>query len=816
MDFPPENIKDRVERLFTKEYFHDSIAIKIIIAVVIVLLGVFMFPHPELMEYNYSVGSVWVEKDLIAPIAFPIYKELREYERERQEASREVIPVFVRSEGNERLSIDSVKLILGTVSRAVDASKRWNRNRAPADSLAYANSVASLSSTLSMSDWKLLTESQENAKKGADVLIQRFEKILPPLMTEVLNGGILDHAKMKQTHSNFALRKGVTEETISYDTVYDLEEALNLIGTRLITVLKKDIERDIALKLIRAALQPNLLFDQNATNQSLQIALDNVARTIGFIQQNERIVSKHDRITEQVKLTLDSFRRAKAERGTNSNNWKHWLGVTLHILIILSLFALYLFLFRKKIFNDNPRLLLIAILLLMEMFFAYLTLTMNFQEPLQYLIFVPAASMLLAIIFDTKVAFYGTVTIAFLVAGIRGNDYMIGLSSIVAGALAAYTVRDIRSRTQIFWSMIYIFAGYTISIVALSFEQLENFSKIMSEVLFGLANAIISPVLTYGLLIFFERVFKVTTDLTFLEISDLNHPLMKELSEKAPGTCHHSIIIGNLAEAAAEAIGANSILARVGGYYHDIGKTLKPEYFVENQVGPHSRHNRLKPRMSALIISSHVREGVELGRERGLPEVVLDFIPQHHGTTRISFFFDKALKQAAKKPQKDEIHEEDFIYPGPKPQTKETGIVMLADSVEAITRSLIDLTPQKLEAAIDNVIKHRFMEGQLDECELTLRELTKIREGFLKMLLGIHHPRVKYPDQDIVETPVATKHTDVSQKQTGAPDITYQEVKDDALVTPMSNENPPVETNVNPPGTNTQFPDDSKPENQNL
>jgi hypothetical protein len=263
-----------------------------------------------------------------------------------------------------------------------------------------------------------------------------------------------------------------------------------------------------------------------------------------------------------------------------------------------------------------------------------------------------------------------------------------------------------------------------------------------------LINAIVSPVLTYGLLFFFERVFKVTTDLTLAELSDLNNSLLIELSEQAPGTFHHSVTIGNLAEAAAEAIGANSILARVGGYYHDIGKLLKPEYFVENQVGPHGRHNRLKPRMSALIISSHVREGIELGRKRGLPEVVLNFIPQHHGTTRISFFYDKALKQAAKKPPKDPIHEEDYLYPGPKPQTKEAGIVMLADSVEASTRTYPNLTPQKLEAAIDNMIKHRFMEGQLDECELTLRDLTKIKEAFLKILIGIHHHRIQYPEQE--------------------------------------------------------------------
>jgi putative nucleotidyltransferase with HDIG domain len=244
----------------------------------------------------------------------------------------------------------------------------------------------------------------------------------------------------------------------------------------------------------------------------------------------------------------------------------------------------------------------------------------------------------------------------------------------------------------------------------------------------------------------------VTTDLTLLELSDFNHPLLRMLSETAPGTFHHSITIGNLAEAAAKAIGANSILARVGGYYHDIGKMVKPEYFVENQVGAQNRHTRLKPRMSSLIIQSHVKEGVELGRKYGLPEMVLNFIPQHHGTTRIAFFYDKALRQSVRRASKDVINESDFRYPGPKPQTKEAGIVMLADSVEASTRSITDITPQKLEQGIDNMIRHRFVEGELDECELTLRDLTKIRGTFFKILMGSYHQRIKYPQQ-IVEQP---------------------------------------------------------------
>jgi len=253
-------------------------------------------------------------------------------------------------------------------------------------------------------------------------------------------------------------------------------------------------------------------------------------------------------------------------------------------------------------------------------------------------------------------------------------------------------------------------------------------------------------VIAFGLLIFYEKVFKVTTDLTLLELSDFNHPLLKELSSKAPGTFHHSIIMGNLSEAAAESIGANSILARVGCYYHDIGKMSKPQFFIENQLDQNNKHNELNPTMSTKIIISHVRDGIEMAKKHKLPQQIIDFIPMHHGTTLVAYFYDKAQSSS-----KEEISDQTYRYPGPKPQTKETGIVMLADAIEASTRTIEEPSPQKLENNIREVIRRRFMEGELDECDLTLKDLTKIKDSFLKILVGIHHHRLKYPDMNQLE-----------------------------------------------------------------
>lgn len=684
----------------------DNLVVKLAIVLATIALIALMFPLGEVIEHEYTVGGIWVAKDLIAPFSFPIYKDDRQYEREKREAAAHVVPVFERR----------VRLVEVQRESLVAAVERFQRSR----------------------ETRLIWQLR-------DQLVKLFD--------DIMLSGIVDRAEIRQENNSLAIRRGTEEIIKSSRSVYDIASALEVCSKRLESLSERlpgtaeeKQQKVVAMQeIFRGVLMPNLIYSEPETEKLRQVAMDNVPRTVGFVQENERIVGKHERITEEVKLKLDSLRRARAERGAEHTHTWQYVGTVLHVTVVTLLYGIYLFLFRKKIFHDNRKIALIAILLVLECFFAFLTLEIEVRAPIQYLIVIPAASMLLTIMFDSRVAFYGTVTMAFLVAGIRGNDYTVALASLVAGALSVYTVRDIKHRTQIFRSLAFIFAGYACVILAVGLERFAEIRTIISELTFAFANAVFSPVLTYGLLIFFERAFRVTTDLTLLELADFNSPLLRQLSERAPGTFHHSVTLGNLAEAAAEAIGANSILARVGAYYHDIGKLLKPQYFIENQKGK-SKHQRLRPRMSALIIASHVKEGIELGRKHGLPDVVLDIIPQHHGTTRISFFYEKALKEAVERNEpKEEIREEDYRYPGPKPQTKEAGIVMLADTVEATARAMEDPTPQKLESMIDSSIENRFVEGQLDECELTLRDLSKIKHAFIKILVGIYHTRLKYP-----------------------------------------------------------------------
>jgi putative nucleotidyltransferase with HDIG domain len=383
---------------------------------------------------------------------------------------------------------------------------------------------------------------------------------------------------------------------------------------------------------------------------------------------------------------------------------------------------------------------ILSIILILISFFAFISLKVEVDLPVEYLIFVPVASMLVTIIFDSRLGFYVTVVTSLIIGGIRGNDYTIATANIVAGALAVYSVRDIKNRSQIFRSLLFILLGYLASILAFGFERYSSFNVMSNEAIFALANSIISPVLTYGILIFFERIFNVTTDLTLVELADFNNPLLQELRIKAPGTFHHSVNISIMAESAAKAIGANTILTKVGALYHDIGKIVEPNYFIENIRDEKSEHEDLDPEQSAQIILNHVEEGIELAKKYNLPDEIINFIPEHHGTTQVQYFLTIAKKLGRK------VDEDMFRYPGPKPKSKETAIVMLADAVESMSRNLEVVNESILDELIEDVIRKRFEEGQLNDSNLTLKDLTLIKQSFIQTLLGIYHQRIEYPE----------------------------------------------------------------------
>jgi putative nucleotidyltransferase with HDIG domain len=351
-----------------------------------------------------------------------------------------------------------------------------------------------------------------------------------------------------------------------------------------------------------------------------------------------------------------------------------------------------------------------------------------------------------------------------LVGGLWGNEFSLAAASFFTGVVGVIAIKRVRRRSQLIEAVLLMIGAYIFSITFMGFLSYLPFKSILNEWQFGALNGVFTPIVAYGLLALFESTFDITTDFSLLELSNLNHPLLKELSVEAPGTYHHSILVGNLAEAAAQAVNANSLLARVGSYYHDIGKIDKSEYFVENQIRGKNPHRKLTPRMSALILANHVKKSLEFAENHKLPTAIRDIMAEHHGRTIMDFFYQKAINLKA---DDEVINEEDYRYPGPKPQTKESAIVMLADAVEAASRTLKQPTHSRLKGLIEDLVDERFKEGELDESPLTLRDLERIKEAFLTILAGTFHTRVEYPEQEPV--PVARPEKETPVDRSGEP-----------------------------------------------
>lgn len=735
----PEENSQHLRTILTGSLSTPAMWGKLAIAACLVLLLILLFPRGESIELDYRVGAVWARADVAAPFSFPVYRDESDYNSDLQAAQNNIIPVFERDENAIARQLSDLDTLLSRTLRHIQITPSYG----PGDS-----TQASALFNVVFTEQERMLISRIDSYGG----LGEMRRVLAACVQEYLSSGYIGGRKDSLHGDQIALRRGTMETVLPLSLLYDKNDIVTQMHHRLEELYHGDNDTtSLAYKIGISVIRPNTVFNRKATDLALRAAMDAVPRTLGFVQEGEKIVRKNERISAETRMKLESLRRARADRSPESGGITQSIGVALHVGVLILLYGSYLFLFRKRIFGNPVRLGFIALLIAFEGVCAFLSRTIAVNAPLEFLILVPAASMLLTIVFDSRVGFYGTVVIAFLVAGIRGNDYSVAFATLIAGSLSVYTVRDLKNRTQIFRSIGFIFLGYVLVILALGLERYASMSTLVEELALALTNAIVSAVLTYGLLIIVERTFKVTTDLTLIELAHFNHPLIRRLAEKAPGTYHHSMNMASMAEAAALAVDGNAVLARAGAFFHDVGKIKKPAYFVENQKGTRNRHDKLAPRMSSLIISAHVKDGMALARESKLPEEVVEFIPMHHGTTRMEYFYQKARRLAESSGDEtkiDEINEQDYRYAGPKPQTKETGILMLADAIEASVRTLDDPSPQRLEALIDELVKKRFEEGELDECPLTLKDLTKIKAAFLGVLAGTYHGRVKYPEPE--------------------------------------------------------------------
>lgn len=725
-----------------------SLFFKLVIGFISIVLLVLMFPKGESIEFEVSEGAIWLHDDLIAPFSFAIKKSEEAYRKEVSQAEKSVYPVFLNKTEVIKQSIDSLKAYTDFLTNALDHS---------IDSGPEQIANPTFLSSASFSTFSQIRVRERNLLKTDGLALYNFNQKLTEALEGLYKKGIINFETGEQKKDSIAVRTGNVDKIEPITQFLTPTQAKNELTRE---IHKLDFNNQVEKALIEYGthfLFPNIVFSENLTKEEIDQAKSNVSKYTGVIvNENERIVAKHDRITKDIKLKLESYKEAKGEIIGEESMFLQLVGKFIHIALFFALLTIYLFLFRKKIFYDNQKIILITIILLFVSFVTFLINQVVVQAPVHYLIFIPAASMLFTIIFDSRVGFYMTVILTLITGALRGNDYTFMATNFIAGGISVYTVRDIKNRSQIFRSFLFILGGYLLAIIAFGLERFAPWGNMLIEFAFAASNALISPVLTYGLLIFFERFFKITTDLTLLELSNFDRPLLRELARKAPGTFNHSMTMGTIAEAAAEKIGANSLLARVGAYYHDIGKTITPQNFVENQLNNQNIHENLKPEESVQLISTHVKEGIQMAIDHDLPKEIIDFIPMHHGTMVMSYFYERAKKLYGE----ENVSVNDYRYPGPKPNTKETAIIMLADGCESAVRSIDEPDPQKVENVIENIFKSRIEDKQLENTPITFDDITKMKESFLNILIGQHHRRIKYPKQEDVE-----KGTDKENKK---------------------------------------------------
>ena len=752
-------MKERAKRVIRKlrreasqPGWRKSKTIRWTIGILLTLAIAALFPAAHTIALSgYSAGSLWTSEDVNAPFSYPIYKDIVRYRQDVRKALEQLYPVYLPDTNARETSLKKFRSSWDAMLGFLDLARKDSL-----EELSLIDSAKQLG--LSKDDWNALAAFATDSKsaKQSERIAQQLGdaevfviKSIGDLESSVL---ITQGGSEEATASSsrfFSLRIHPNEEAVvNRDSLLTIDAAQN----RIYTSLEQRMKRDVALvrplaKLAGSTLVPNVAYNAKLTDESRIAIEDRVPRTDGIVVEGQKIVSKGDIITPVIKSSLESLSQSRIDRGGVVGQLGRFAGTAGHAGVIVLLIVLYLKFIRRRIYNDNAQLLLLAIVLLFPAVLAYLSVWVQVDFPLEYFILIPVTSMLLTILFDSRTGFYGTVVAALIVAGIRGNDYSIALAALCAGAFAAYTVRDLRNRAQLFTSIAYIFIGYFIAIVALSLEEAKPFRDVGFELIASLGNALISPVLTLGALWVVETIFDTVSDLRLTEIGNINHPLLRELALRAPGTYQHTMLVAQLAENAAIAIGANPLLAKIGAYYHDVGKLAAPLNFVENQTGEHANiHEAIDAHESAERVRSHVEQGIEMARAHNLPERVVDFIPMHHGTLPISFFYQRAVMEAAGGGQ---VNENDFKYPGPLPNTKETAILMLADASEAIARSLAakgeDLTPEAVDSAIEQLIRMRFDQGQFDQCDITVRDLMVIRSVFARLLSGLHHARVQYP-----------------------------------------------------------------------
>ena len=667
-------------------------------------------------------GAV-AEHEVIAPFTFPVNKSDQELAREAEELASTVKPIYQF----QQRALDSASIALHAFFAGIENAADQGGAQAVMRVAKEQGFVLSPA------------EAGYLAKGGKR---RGLEKALSDLFDRTLALGVTAPGVLQVEQApELIIRRRSSETSVSRDQV--LSYAQYLARARLTHPDKGSSVGDavyvrLAGHFFRPTLVPNTLETERRRDEQRR----SVDPSKYIVRAGDRIVGAHEVVTNEVHEKLVALHSELVRHGTaTSSSVGGVLGPLLRDSLVVGIFWVLLVFYRRETYREQRQVAVIGGLFGVVLLQAAAVARFFPQHP--EVIALPLLAMMLTVLFNGRVSMNGVMIVAVVISlQPVFHDVPALLLCLGGGVAAALSVRGLRRRSNFYVPVLIIALGYLGAALALGLAGNWSIAEIGLRGVWGAANGLVAAGLSFFLLPLAESVTGITTDLTLLELSDPSRPLLRRLSLEAPGTYAHSVAMANLVEAACNRISANGLLGRVGCYYHDIGKVKNPQYFVENQTRGNNPHDRLKAYQSAEIIRAHVTDGLVLAREARLPEAVAAFIPEHHGTTEITYFLDRAKKTGdGKSPNPS-----DFAYPGPKPHSKETAITMLADSVEAALRVLEDLTPQKIEDVISHIVRTKLNAGQLDEAPMTLQQIDQVKQEFVRIITGMYHNRIDYPE----------------------------------------------------------------------
>jgi len=662
----------------------------------VVIVTMFLPKHAR-FKYEYEKGKVWMNKDLVSPYSFAIEKTFDEIEQDKAEVYESVLPVY---HNRSDIFKTEFQAFIG------DFDVKWDN-----------------------------AGEEERLKKA-------YQEVGVRILAAVYEKGIMAHVKKFQrsgTNYNFTLLTNNEAKQMNTIGVLTLETAEVYIDEQV-----KDANaiknKPWLSKLIKDHIQQTYIYDEHLTEKVEAEALKNLSPTRGMVQQGELIIANGAVISQEIYQKLESLKSTfEEERHFSGNRKAIFIGQLVLGGLIVCLLMVFLRLFRKDIYEDNRKMSLILVVITMML--VSLSWAISLKIPNLYYIPYCIVPIIIRILFDTRLALNIHLLVVLIAGFFVPNSFEFAFLQVTAGMVAIYSIKNLVKREQLLISALLILCTYMVAFFGISLIRnngtLSNLDW-MSFIPF--VFSVLLSLLAYPLIYAFERVFGLTSEVTLMEITNTNSRLLRELSFKAPGTFQHSLQVANLAEAAIFNVGGNALLVRAGALYHDIGKMENPHYFIENQNVGSNPHDKLSYEASAQIIIQHVTKGVELARKNHLPEIVIDFIKTHHGNTRMDYFYQSFLKNFPEK----FVDENIFRYPGPIPFSKETGVLMLADSIEAASRSLKEPNKESISALVDRIIDYKLEQGQLNNCNITLKDIATIRSIFKNMLMSIYHVRIEY------------------------------------------------------------------------